>query len=143
MPEYIQHDPSSTPVAGMIVKKWYSVDPSVVNGLLNILELPRVEYQALTKYKVVDGGIVRNMTQTEKDTLTAYEEAQRDLNIRDSAKTEMDGFQSRGLLLRALADIIKDEINVLRAFHSLPDRTLTQLKTAIQNRIDSGIIDEK
>lgn len=38
-------------------------------------------------------------------------------------------------VLTAFAEIIIDEINVLRQQHSLADRTLAQLKTAIKNRV--------
>ena len=70
-----------------------------------------------------------------------------------------------GMLVRALADTIKDELNILRfwtrdfkdavdaatslatlktsvaAMPTLGDRTLTQLRTAINNRITGGGVD--
>lgn len=61
--------------------------------------------------------------------------------VRNGAKAYMDNFGEVDLILRALSDIIKDEINILRTLHGLPDRTLPQLKTAIKNKVDSGDAD--
>lgn len=83
MPEYIKHDPSSTPVQGRIVEKWYSVDPSIVQGLPNILKLSRDDFRALTKWHKVSGGQVVLMTQTEKDAILAQEEADRRQKLLD------------------------------------------------------------
>ncbi len=38
-------------------------------------------------------------------------------------------------LLRAFAEVVKDEINILRGQHGLADRTLAQLRTAIKNKV--------
>lgn len=38
----------------------------------------------------------------------------------------------------AFAKLLMKELNILRAQHSLPDRTFAQLRTAIRNEIDSG-----
>lgn len=53
---------------------------------------------------------------------------------RTEAKQKID----RELVLRAFADIVKDEINILRTTHGLSFRTLPQLVTAIKNRIDAS-----
>ena len=86
-------------------------------------------------------GVIVEYTQTEKDAQDAAEAAAADLSTRTGAKAQLDGFARRPLVLRALADIIKDEINILRGLHGLPDRTLAQLRVAIGNRIDGGSID--
>lgn len=39
------------------------------------------------------------------------------------------------LLIEAIALIIKDEINLLRAQHSLPERTNQQIIDAIENKL--------
>lgn len=46
-----------------------------------------------------------------------------------------------GILLRAFADVVRDEINTLRAQHSLAPRTLAQLRNAIEARINAGTVD--
>lgn len=43
--------------------------------------------------------------------------------------------------VRALALVMLDEINLLRAAAGLPARTAAQLKTAVRNRIDAGDAD--
>lgn len=39
-------------------------------------------------------------------------------------------------LLKAFAEVLIDEINILRSQHALPDRTPAQLRTALQNKLD-------
>ena len=111
MPEYIQYDLTSSPVTGMIIKKWYSVDPSVVDGLPFILKIPRDTFRALTKFHVVDSGAVREMTQQEKDALTAYEQAQA-----EQAETDR---------INALDDLIDSG--------EIPSMVLTKIDNAIDN----------
>ncbi|MHC4336256.1 MAG: hypothetical protein ACYSUV_21285 [Planctomycetota bacterium] len=88
-----------------------------------------------------DTGLIVEMTQAEKDALDAAIAAALDAATRGGAKAELNGFASLPLLLRAFADVVKDEVNILRALHSIPDRTLAQLRTAIDGRIDSGDVD--
>jgi hypothetical protein len=40
-------------------------------------------------------------------------------------------------LWRAVAELMIDELNVLRALHTLPDRTVAQARAAIRNKIDN------
>lgn len=54
---------------------------------------------------------------------------------KDSEKARIDNER----VLVAFAEVVMDEINLLRAEHALPDRTLAQLKTAIKNKIDGGV----
>ena len=117
------------------------------------------------KYRKISNGAVVEMSQGEKDALDAAESAAQTLSIRNGAKSQLDGFADNPLYQRALADILKEEINLLRKWTrdfktevaaatnlanlqtrvatlpTLNDRTLTQLKTAIDARIDDGTID--
>jgi len=93
------------------------------------------------KYWKHESGFIVSMTQIEIDTeVQARFQASSD-TIRTNSKLTLYRFNNRDLLLRALADVIKDEINLLRTLHGMPDRTLKQLKTAIKNKIDSGEAD--
>lgn len=92
-------------------------------------------------WKHFSGGIVE-MTAQEKNDLDAAIAAAADAAMRGEAKANYDGQISMGQALRALVKVLIDEINILRAQHSLPDRTLAQAKTAIQNAIDAGDVDE-
>lgn len=85
MPEYIQYD-----LKGRIIKKWYSVDPSIVEGLLNILIIPRDMFNSLTKFHIVDNDVVRLMTEAEKTILIA-EETQAQIEAENKRITDMDG----------------------------------------------------
>jgi hypothetical protein len=69
MPDYLKFDPSTK----RILNKWLSVDPSVVGGLSEILEISRTVYEALTIYHRVNdaGNAVIEMSQAEKDALNA------------------------------------------------------------------------
>lgn len=51
---------------------------------------------------------------------------------RDGAKGEFDAQR----VLKALAELLVDEFNVLRVIEGLPPRTFAQLRTAIRNKID-------
>ena len=113
---------------------------------------------------------VVEFTAAEKTQQDTDDAAATDSLIRQDAKNGLIGFGPTGLgpnplLLRAFADIVKDEINVLRGWldqfkadvaaatnladlktsvaaqPSLPDRTLAQLRTAIDNKIDGGTVD--
>jgi hypothetical protein len=109
---------------------------------------------------------VIEMSQAEKDAITDFEVSQSSTATRVNAKAMIDGFFGSELFHRAFADIIKDEINILRQWltdfkadvaasvsladlkarvallSDLPDRNLTQLKNQIKARIDSGDVDE-
>ena len=97
---------------------------------------------------------------TVDDAIAATVESQ----YRTGQKANFNG--PRGVYLRAFADITKDEINLLRAWitsfkvevasasnladlktrvavlPNTPPRTLAQLKTAIQTKIDGKVVDE-
>lgn len=62
--------------------------------------------------------------------------------FRRKAKEALDRVQAEQEgLLRALALVVLDEINTLRAEHSLAARTPTQLRNAIKAKITSGDAD--
>lgn len=115
----------------------------VINPDLSLLEgiVPR-------KFWKHEAGAIVEWTQAEKDAKAAADaaaqaaaEAARLVNIRTEAAAGLNEFEVSPLLLRAFADIIKDEFNILRALHGLPDRTLAQLRTAIKNRVNDGTVD--
>lgn len=74
--------------------------------------------------------------------MTAAEQAAKDADLavaeidagRLAAKNEIDSKR----VLRAFAEVVVDEINILRGQHALADRTLSQLVTAIKNKIDAA-----
>ncbi len=68
--------------------------------------------------------------QTNIDAATA---ATKETASRDSDKDLYDNKR----LWRAVAELMVDELNVLRALHALPDRTVAQANAAIRNKIDN------
>ena len=94
------------------------------------------------KYLKVVGDDTAEMNGGEKNAVDAAEVAAIDANLRAVANSLYNGQQEQGQALRALVKVLLDEINTLRALHSLGDRTLAQAKTAIQGAIDAGDVDE-
>jgi len=62
-------------------------------------------------------------------------------SARQVAKDAYDDPSGDLIIMRALALTILDQINTLRALHSLPTATKAQLKAAIIAKIDSGDAD--
>lgn len=112
------------------------------------------------KFADVGGNTVRNALQAEIDTYAPAQADDEDQQDADGAETLFLTHPRNRKLMTAFADILKDEFNAVRGwitdlktevaastnladFQSrvaglpdLADRTLAQLKTAIQNRID-------
>ena len=85
--------------------------------------------------KIVVGATCRNATQPEIDAFAVAETLDENIMDRDGARDLFQTHPRFRKLMIALSDIIKDEINILRAEHGLPARTLVQLKTAMLNRM--------
>lgn len=80
-----------------------------------------------SKYLVITGDVVSEMSQAEKDTVDAAALVAR----REAAINEMiDNLEGD---LRQLVRLIISELNILRTQHGLPDRTMAQFKTQIRN----------
>jgi len=81
-----------------------------------------------SKYWTITGDVVSLMSQAERDAVDASAEtAQRDERI----LREIDSLEST---MRQLVKLMVSELNILRALHSLPDRTLAQ----VRNQLRSG-----
>ena len=80
-------------------------------------------------------GVFFEMTLTEKgvkDVQITEAGVDRDRHI---AKRLIDDER----VLRAFAEVVMDEINILRGHHGLAARTLSQLVTAIKGKIDAAV----
>jgi len=80
---------------------------------------------------------IRNADASELANFDTSEAADDLLIERRSAKDLMDAGINRKTL-RSLVEVIISELNILRALHSLPNRTLAQAVNAIKSKIDSG-----
>ncbi len=84
-----------------------------------------------SQYWVITGDVVSEMSQAEKDVVDAATLTTR----RDSTVNgEVDNVEG---VMRQVIKLLIDELNILRAEHSLPDRTIAQLKTQIRNGLGS------
>lgn len=116
------------------------------------------------RYWQVGTNPVQAMTQIERDAVDAAIAAAQKAAAREAAVTALDGLG--GYELRAIAAILIDEINNLRQWDSglkaafqanttvanirtavlalpnMPDRKLSQAKTAYSNAISSGVVDD-
>lgn len=102
MPHYIQYS-----AQGLITKKWQSVGPDTVEGLSNILTVDIDTFRAITKYHIVDTGVVREMTQAEIDQLDAYEAEQKAIAVEEALQRyEVSNLE----LLTALVQCINTRI---------------------------------
>ncbi len=115
---------------------------------------------------IVMGSRIVSLTAQEISDITAAKISNFDAILRSVSKSQFDGQTEEGQSLRCLADITKREINILRKWTrdfqievansnnlsdlktgvsglaTLTDRTLPQLKSAVQTCIDDGDVDE-
>lgn len=80
------------------------------------------------RYWVITGDVVSVMNQSAKDAVDAQIETDR----LDSIADQLDQTQT---FFKAFAQVMLDEINLLRGQHSLAPRTLSQLKTAVRGKL--------
>ena len=93
------------------------------------------------QYWIHSGGSIREMTASEKQAVDDADNAQAVVDRRGEANKQLD--TQDGQVIRAFAEVVMDEINILRDLQKpvLPPRTLIQLKNAIKNKIDNGNAD--
>ncbi len=102
---------------------YYWIDPD----LSAVFEFPH-------KYWQEAGGVFSLVDQATRDAIDAAELIALDRAEKDALKLRF----SRNKVLLALVKLLIDEFNILRAEHGLSPRTLAQLLTAIDNKIDGG-----
>lgn len=86
-----------------------------------------------SKYWVIAGDAVSLMDQAARDAVDAQEAASEVAEDRAENKLRIDDER----VLKALALVMLDEINLLRSKHSLAPRTKAQLITAIKAKVDT------
>ena len=85
------------------------------------------------KYWIITGDVITLMDQATRDAVDTQETADALTGDRDRNKTRL----SKEKVLKALALVMIDEINLLRAEHGLSARTPPQAITAVENKIES------
>lgn len=96
---------------------------------------PNGDHRVFGYSKIVDGDVIRNATQIELDTFRPAAIDDRNQFQTTQAVNYFKNDPNFRRIMIAFAAILVNEINILRAEHALSDRTLEQLKTAIENRI--------
>ncbi len=159
------YDPNSTP--NKITQYLQSVNTPDYSSKPNVLINPDVSALQgvdIRYWKHVAGAIVQ-MTTAEKNAVDAAFTSGVTNVLRIDGKAIIDMQSPQGIILRALADILVDEINVVRGWlqtfkaqtaaatslanlqtrvaslPDTPDRTLLQFKNAIKTAIDAGTVD--
>lgn len=80
-----------------------------------------------SRHWVITGDVVTEMSQGEKDAVDAQIVSDaRDANV----QAEIDALES---VMRQMAKLMISELNILRALHGLPDRTLAQVKAQLRS----------
>lgn len=140
-----------------------SANTTLVIGRPDVVINPQLPAGEVFHYWREDAGTVRDMSAAEVAQVDAEDLLAAQLAERDGAKGRFD--TGSGMILRAVADITKDELNLLRQWlqdfkavvagsnnlgqfaagvaglPDTPDRTLSQLRNAIRSRIDAGGVD--
>lgn len=89
------------------------------------------------KYWAIEGDIVREMTNIEKNVVDANESATVEANAKAAAKAVVDGADPiMNKTLTAIAEVIQDELQALKNNTPLASRTMDQLKQAVKDKID-------
>lgn len=78
---------------------------------------------------VLDAALV-NYAANQAAIDLAYAQSITDMNL----NLERDRLDNEKIL-KAFAELLVDEFNILRALHALPARTFAQLRTAIRNKV--------
>ena len=141
------------------------IDPDLSALVTTSPEGHFVTFIVPSKYWKHEAGAIVSYTAGEIATQDAADAAAQDLGTREGAKEEFVGFNSHSLVMRAFADILKDEFNDVRqwieAFKAevaaannladlktrvaglpaMPDRTLAQIRNQIDIRTDGGTVD--
>ena len=85
-----------------------------------------------------DGSTVRNATQPEIDGYQALQDTDESLEDKLEAQRFFDTHPRFRKAFKAMAVLMMDELNILRALHALPDRTKTQVLNALTNALDEN-----
>lgn len=169
MPDYIYHDPND---AAKFVAYRDSLDPSQAGANSTEIAAGQVAGQRLLirtvpwKHLKIASGLAVEMSQAEKDAVDTAEAAALLSQLRTDAEALIDGLGSNEKALRAILLLTLDELNAIRQWlvsfkaeaaaatnlanfqsriaglPNMPDRTASQARTAVKNKIQVGDADQ-
>lgn len=96
---------------------------------------------AVMTSRVWTGTVIRDATAGELSNFVTAAATDDTLVRRAVAKSMLDASLVNKTLFQALLQVLLEEVNTLRALHSLSNRTLLQAVTAIKTKIDAGTYD--
>lgn len=123
----VVHKESLTPIYDARPNKYDPANWFIDPDLSALVDVPY-------EYWLESGGVFSEMTQPEKDAVDVAIAQRIEDKEKKQAKLEIDDER----VLRAFAEVVMDEINILRGQHGLAARTLSQLVTAIKGKIDAA-----
>lgn len=155
----ILFNPTSSPVANRVISYITNADTSLyvnltnalvtpgsweTNGITNLLignvpgsGIPDTNWKASNRTVVLlssaDNAAISNALAAAANTALTNKEAQSKIN---SLTVITNNFEA-GRIHRAFADLLMDELNILRTNAGMAVRTSAQLKTAMQNKLNS------
>jgi hypothetical protein len=86
------------------------------------------------KYWMINGDVVTLASPAEQTVIDDAFAATQAARAKEEEKNRFDNER----LLKAFAELVMDQFNVLRSIEGLPDLTFAQLRTAIRDKIDVG-----
>ncbi len=113
-------------------------DPIFVDGTDCRDENWKLRVLGYAKIAEPENNRVRNATQEEIDSFADYQTNDEKAQDRDAAKDFLSIHPRFRKLMIAFADVMRNEINALRSERGLAERTLSQVKNAILNRISEN-----
>ena len=85
-----------------------------------------------------DGATVRNATQVEIDGYQGLQDTDEAIEDREAAQDFFDTHPRFRKAFKAMAVLMMEELNILRALHGLPPRTKSQVLNALTNALDEN-----
>jgi hypothetical protein len=138
MADVLIFDPHSTPVPNRGIELRRSVHTPDYENRADAIINPVLPEGVPLRHLKVSGGLVLEMSQEEKDSMAAADLATSAASQTAETKNLFDRDSIEGRLVRALLEVLRDEINSVRAVPivGLGARTKAELRVALRNKID-------
>jgi hypothetical protein len=138
-------NPTSAPITNRVTQLITSADTLAYRGMTNAFINPTLPATGSPNEWKVSNGAVMVLSVADSNTITAYNSnlnwlaiSNRTAQAKLSATNNLDDLIEDGRIFRAFAQVVLDEINILRTrttTNALSQRTMGQLKTAIVSNI--------
>jgi hypothetical protein len=141
----VYYDPNSAGITNRITNIRFSMPPETANGsnivvfntwndiYTNNFNNLKLSNNIVVLLSTADQTAISNATVSANIASTQLSERRTKTN----ALASVNQLDQNGRLIRALAKVTMDEINILRAQHGLTSRTLTQLTNAITAELNA------